>query len=487
VNSARIPVLVVDDEAPMLELLHDYLREWGFEPRLARNRVEAMAQLQTHEVPIVLTDMRLPDMDGLEFVSVVRAHAPRIEVVLMTGYYSVDSAVAAIRNGAFDYLCKPFPLERLKETMEKLRHRLKLDSEAESLEAERLEKADFHGIVGRSPVMYEVFDLLERVAFHFGTVLISGETGTGKELVARVLHRLSPVADKPFVVCNCSALVPTLVESQLFGHVRGAFTGATESRPGLFEVADGGTVFLDEVSEMTPPMQARLLRVLQSGEVQRVGTTSVRKVKVRVVTATNRDLTAEVQAGRFREDLLYRLKVIEIHLPPLRERGEDVLLLARHFVRQFAQRFGKPIAGLTRTAQAAILRYPWPGNVRELEHALERACMLCPSTQIRLEDLPPNLSEAGVNRSASNAELPLMSFEEAQRRLLAAALKETGGNRSQTAAILGVSRPTLYRLLDKFGFSGNRSAKVKGAAVVDAEDSTAGLFDSDEEKGSRVA
>ncbi len=481
-NSSRIPVLVVEDEAPMLEVLHDCLRDWGFEPRLARNHVEAMAQLQTHEVLIVLTDMRLPDMDGLEFVSVVQAHDPRIEVVLMTGYYSVDSAVAAIRNGAFDYLCKPFPLERLKETMEKLRHRIESDSEVESLEAERLEKADFHGIVGRSPAMYEVFDLVERVAFHFGTVLISGETGTGKELVARVLHALSPVADKPFVVCNCSALVATLVESQLFGHVRGAFTGATESRLGLFEVADGGTVFLDEVSEMTPPMQARLLRVLQSGEVQRVGATSVHNVKVRVVAATNRNLVAEVQAGRFREDLLYRLNAIEICLPPLRERGEDVLLLARHFVRQFAQRFGKPIRGLTRPAQAAILRYPWPGNVRELEHALERACMLCPSTQIRLEDLPPSLSEVGSGGVAHQADLPLMSFEEAQQRLLAAALQETRGNRSQTAAILGISRPTLYRLLEKFGYSSNRGPEVKPAAAVAPVTPSAARFDADEEK-----
>jgi len=457
----------VDDEPARLETLEGYLTEWGFEPRLARTGQQALEDFCSRETPIVLTDMRLPDMDGLELVSRLRDLTGKAEVILMTGYYSVDSAVAAIRRGAFDYLCKPFPPERLREALEKLRQRLQREQESESLADDRLENADFHGLVGSSPAMRQVFDLIERIAPHFSTALVSGETGTGKELVARALHALSPVANKPLVVCNCSALVPTLVESQLFGYVRGAFTGANESRAGLFEAAEGGTLFLDEVGEMTPEMQARLLRVLQSGEVQRIGSTQTRRVDVRVIAATNRDLAAEVRAGRFREDLLYRLNAMEIALPPLRERGDDVLLLARHFLRGYAQRFSKNLRGFARETEAAILRYPWPGNVRELEHAVERAAMLCPTSQIRSADLPQNLSEPLAAAPLRSAGLPLMSLEEAERSLFETALKHTKGNRSQTAAILGISRPTLYRLLKKYGAPPS-SAKARATDAGEA-------------------
>ncbi len=446
-----IPVLIVDDEPALLETLEGYLTEWGFEPRPARTGQQALETFGSQQTPIVLTDMRLPDMDGLELVSRVRNLTPEAEIILMTGYYSVDSAITAIRRGAFDYLCKPFPPERLREALEKLRQRLQREQESESLAVDRLEKADFHGLVGSSPAMRQVFDLIERIGPHFSTALVSGETGTGKELVARALHALSPVANKPLVVCNCSALVPTLVESQLFGYVRGAFTGANDSRAGLFEAADGGMLFLDEVAEMTPEMQARLLRALQSGEVQRLGSPQTRRVEVRVIAATHRDLTAEVRAGRFREDLLYRLNAMEIALPPLRERGEDVLLLARHFLHCYAERFSKKLRGFARDAEAAILRYPWPGNVRELEHAVERAAMLCPTTQVRLTDLPQNLSEPAATPPLRSAGLPLMSLKEAERRLFETAWRHTKGNRSQTAALLGISRPTLYRLLKKYG------------------------------------
>lgn len=456
-TGTRIPILVVEDEPALLETLEAHLVEWEFQPRTARTGKEALESFRAGDIPVVLTDMRLPDMDGLDLVTQLRELAPHTQVVLMTGYYSVESAVSAIRRGAFDYLCKPFPLERLRETLAKLRHHLQWEAETELLADERIGKADFHGLIGSSPGMRQVCELIARIAPHFSSVLVAGETGTGKELVARALHALSPVAAKPLVICNCSALVPTLVESQLFGYVRGAFTGATESRAGLFEAADGGTIFLDEVGELTPSMQARLLRVLESGEVQRIGSTQTRQVNVRVIAATNRDLVAAARAGTFREDLLYRLNAMELHLPPLRECGEDVLLLARHFLRRFSAQFQKDVRTLSREAQAALLRYRWPGNVRELENAVERATMLCPATQLRLADLPEPVREGTALPLPEAGTLPLMSFEQAQRELLITALKHTRGNRSQAAVILGVSRPTLYRLLEKFGLGESKT------------------------------
>jgi DNA-binding NtrC family response regulator len=444
------PVCLLDDDEAMLALLAEYLEPLGYPVFATGEPVAALERVRAGECRAVISDVKMPGMDGLEFLEKAQQINPEIHVVLLTGYYSVDAAIAAIKRGACDYLCKPVDRERLQKTLDELAEQFGRQRHVQEIEEELLDSVEFHGIVGRSPAMLEVFEMVRKVAKHYANVLITGPTGCGKELVARALHAMSPVAHQRFAVCNCSALVDTLLESQLFGHVRGSFTGATENRAGLFEYANGGAVFLDEIGEISKAMQAKLLRVLQNREIQRVGSPEVKQVEVRVIAATNRDLRAEVLAGRFREDLYYRLSMIPIRVPGLSERPSDIPILTRFFLKKYCAAYGKNIDGLTRRAQNLLARYPWPGNVRELENAIAAACMTTQNSHIDVADLPelvqrPAAADLG-DASLGWRPLPL---EEVRRQHIQRVLEMCNGNRVRAAEMLGIGRTSLYRFLKR--------------------------------------
>jgi DNA-binding NtrC family response regulator len=444
VSSAR-RVLVIDDEPQNLELIRAALTQDGLEISSADGPEEGLEIFAREHPHIVLLDLMMPRMSGMEVLERMVAADPGTNVILMTAHYSTDSAVEAIRKGAYDYLTKPLDVLSLQGRITALLEEAKQRQHTLELELELLKAYEFQGIIGRSPLMLEVFAGVRRVAPHFRNVLVLGATGTGKELVARALHRLSPVASKQLAVCNCSALVETLMESELFGYVRGAFTGATQDKVGLFEYANGGTVFLDEIGDLPLPAQAKLLRVLQNQEVQRVGSPAARKIDVHVIAATHRDLRALVKEGQFREDLYYRLSMVELHLPRLRDRKEDFPLLLRHFTQKFAAAYNKPIRGITRRAQALLARYSWPGNVRELENVLGNACMMVAGCVIDANDLPSYLT-AGT---ASLQQDGLLTLEEIQKRHVLHVLEQVGNNKARAADILDISRATLYSFLAK--------------------------------------
>ena len=370
---------------------------------------------------------------------------PAANVILITGHYSTEAAIDAIQKGACDYLTKPLDMQRLRDRIKSVLTEAEIRRKTFLLDQELLRACQFEGIVSRSPLMLDVFARIRRVAPHFRTVLLTGATGTGKELVARALHRQSPAQHDRFIAVNCSGLVDTLAESELFGYIRGAFTGALQDRAGLFESADRGTIFLDEVGELTPAVQAKLLRVLQDRQVRKVGASVSRPIDVRVVAATNRDLRAMVREGKFREDLYYRLAVVEITLPSLANRREDLPLLERHFLQKFASEYRKPISGLTRRAQSRMATYAWPGNIRELENVIGNACMMADGKFLDVDDLPEWL------RGGSNDQLSMdeayLSLEEVQRRHVLRVLETVGGNKVRAAEILGVGRATIYQLL----------------------------------------
>jgi DNA-binding NtrC family response regulator len=447
---ASLCACILDDDPQMVELLTEQLERMGFRSAGTTNPEEALEHIRHGRCQVVVTDLKMPGMNGLEFLQKAQELDPDVRVILMTGYYSLESAVEAIKSGAYDYLPKPVDTARLEKSLAEIaalehrRHRIR------EIEETLLSQLNFHGIVGRSPAILEQFELAQKIARHYSTALITGPTGSGKEVMARALHEMSPVARERFVVCNCSALMESLLESQLFGHVRGAFTGATESRAGLFEYAHGGTLFLDEIGEMSPGMQARLLRAIQNREIQRVGSPSVRKIDVRVIAATNRDLRTEVAAGRFREDLFYRLSTIHIRVPSLAERAEDISLLAQYFLRKYSQSYGKKFQGFTRRAQAVLLQHSWPGNVRELENVVAAACLTSSSEVLDLRDLPAEFRETLSPRRASAARdwqpLPL---DEVRRQHIERVLEMCNGNRVRAARILGIGRTSLYRFLKR--------------------------------------
>lgn len=438
-------VLVIDDEPQQLELVRAALTQDGIEIFSANGPEEGLEIFAREHPHIVLLDLMMPTMSGMEVLERMVATDPGANVILMTAHYSTDSAVEAIQKGAYDYLTKPLDVLSLQARIATLLAEAKQRQHTLELELELLKAYEFQGIIGRSPLMLEVFAGIRRVAPHFRNVLVLGPTGTGKELVARALHRLSPVASRELAVCNCSALVETLLESELFGYVRGAFTGATQDKIGLFEYANSGTVFLDEIGDLPLPAQAKLLRVLQNQEVQRVGSPATRKIDVRVIAATHRDLRALVREGKFREDLYYRLSMVEIHLPRLRDRKEDFPLLLRHFTRKFASSYNKPISGITRRAQTLLARYSWPGNVRELENVLGNTCMMVTGGVIDVSDLPEYLSAS----AASPQEEGLLTLEEIQKRHVLHVLEQVGNNKARAAEVLNISRATLYSFLAK--------------------------------------
>src|SRR3989454_3751606 len=444
-----LTICILDDEAAVLEMLQSTVEQMGYPTLTTTAPEEALEHIQAGRCRVVLSDIKRPAMDGLAFLERVLEHDPGVYVILMTGFYSVDSAIEAVRRGAYDYLCKPVDRARLKKNLDELSELFSQRRRIRELEERLLPDLEFHGIVGKSPAMLEVFDLARKVAKHYTNALLTGPTGTGKELVAQAIHQLSPVAQNRFAVCNCSALVDTLLESQLFGHVRGAFTGATDTRPGLFEYADGGTVFLDEVGEMSLPMQVKLLRVIQNREIQRVGSPEVRHVEVRLIAATNRDIRAEVLAGRFREDLFYRLSTIQIRVPSLAERLEDIPLLLHFFLKKYNEAYGKKISGLTRRAQTLLLQHSWPGNVRELENVISSACINATTDFVDIADLPEHLQKPG-GHGGKGAEtwLPL-SLDEVRQVHIRRVLEMCQGNRVRAAQILGIGRTSLYRYLKR--------------------------------------
>jgi DNA-binding NtrC family response regulator len=444
-GSNTVKLLAIDDDPQDLEVIANGLTRENLEILTAENAesgFEAFVQVRPR---VVLLGLAEPATQAELLERLIRTD-PGLSVILIAAHYSAESAVEAIHKGACDYLTKPLNIQGLRERIASLLAEADVRTKTLSLDQELLEACQFQDIVSRSPLMLDVFSKIRRVAPHFRTALITGATGTGKELVARALHRLSSAADK-FVVCNCSALVENLAESELFGYVKGAFTGASQDRAGLFENASGGVIFLDEIGELSPGIQAKLLRVLQDHRVRRVGSSTARDVEVRVIAATNRNLRTMVREGRFREDLYYRLAVVEIGLPTLANRREDLPLLERYFVEKFAREYKKPVAGLTRRAQSRMATYPWPGNVRELENVIGNACMMTDGKFIDINDLPERIRGQQSDELATDE--ALFSLEEIQRRHVMRVLERVGGNKARAAEILGVGRATIYQLLSR--------------------------------------
>ena len=455
-----IDICVVDDDPSMLEMLSEMLASFGYRCLATSEPEEALKYVGTGKCRIVLSDLKMPGMSGLKFLERALREDPGAYVLLMTGFYSIESAIEAIKHGAYDYLPKPIDRQRLKKTLGDLAEQFDRRRRIHVLEQRLVTDLEFHGIVSRSPAMVDVFEMARKIAPHYVNVLLVGPTGSGKELVAHAIHQISPVANQRFAICNCSAIVDTLLESQLFGHVRGAFTGANETRAGLFEYANGGTVFLDEVGETSLAMQAKLLRVIQNREIQRVGSPEVRRVDVRLIAATNRDLRAEVAAGRFREDLFYRLSTIQIRIPSLTQRLEDIPALITFFIKKYNAAYGKQIQGLTRRAQIILLQHGWPGNVRELENVISSASLVALNDFIDVHDLPEHLQKPAraVGLDKSWRPLPL---DEVRNEHIDRVLELCAGNRVRAAQMLGIGRTSLYRYL-------KREGKVRSAAGVPA-------------------
>jgi DNA-binding NtrC family response regulator len=440
-------LVIIDDDPANIKFARFILANEGLEIHSATDAQGGMALIRRVRPQIVLLDLVMPGVQGMEVLEEILEFDPGIDVILMTGYYSTESAVEAIQKGAADYFPKPFSAERLRGKINQIKEDSKHRQRSLMLENELLENFEFDGMIGRSPLMLELVSKIRRIAPHFRSVLVTGPTGVGKELVARALHRLSPGQKGNFVALNCSSISETLAESELFGHVKGAFTGASQDKVGVFEYAEGGVVLLDEIGEMPLPLQAKLLRVLQNQELQRVGSPAVRKVSVRVVAATNRDLPEMVSQGKFREDLYFRLCMIELKVPSLAERREDLPILQRHFLKSFAAQYKKPLAGLTRRAQTLLAKYSWPGNVRELENVIGHACMMTESDVIDVRDLPPQIQNL---RSAENEESEAeRSLDQVVRLHAQRVLAHVGGNKVRAAEILGISRTYLYELLKK--------------------------------------
>lgn len=435
-------------------MLRTMLRSWGYAVSEAADGDEALNLVRERAFDAVLTDVRMARMDGIHTLKSVLEYNPALPVVLMTAYSSVETAVEALRLGAYDYLVKPLDFEILRHTLRQAIEHSRLSVENRELRRQLSEAAARPGILGRSPAMLAMQETIATVAPTEATVLITGESGTGKELVARALHSGSARADKPMVTVNCAALGENLLESELFGHEKGSFTGADRRREGRFVQANGGTLFLDEIGEMPLPLQAKLLRALQEGEVQRVGSDAPLTVDVRVLAATNRDLREEVARRRFREDLYFRLNVISLEVPPLRDRGEDIPVLAAHFLERFAGRNRKSIRGFSPQAVDSLLRYAWPGNVRELENAVERAVILCNGDLITRRELPAAITEAASPEEASSAAVGALAglpLDELERRAIGETLRCTGDNKSEAARQLGITRATLHNKLRKYG------------------------------------
>ncbi|MBN6046670.1 sigma-54-dependent response regulator transcription factor ZraR [Citrobacter sp. ku-bf4] len=438
---AKIDILVVDDDVSHCTILQALLRGWGYGVALAYSGRAALEQVREHVFDLVLCDVRMAEMDGIETLKEIKALNPAIPVLIMTAFSSVETAVEALKTGALDYLIKPLDFDNLQTTLENaLAHTRGSVSELPSVSASQF------GMVGKSPAMQQLLSEITMVAPSDATVLIHGDSGTGKELVARALHASSARSDKPLVTLNCAALNESLLESELFGHEKGAFTGADKRREGRFVEANGGTLFLDEIGDISPMMQVRLLRAIQEREVQRVGSNQTISVDVRLIAATHRCLAEEVNAGRFRQDLYYRLNVVTIEMPSLRQRREDIPLLAEHFLERFAGRNRKVVKGFTPRAMDLLIHYDWPGNIRELENAIERSVVLLTGEYISERELPLAIASQPIPLIGTQDIQPLVEVE---KEVILAALEKTGGNKTEAARQLGITRKTLLAKLSR--------------------------------------
>ncbi len=447
-NEHSDAILVVDDEPAMRDLVHDVLEEEGHRVTLAGSGQEALKHLAEAQYAVVLTDLRMRGMQGMELMAEIKRDYPDVNVILMTAFGSVETAVKAMKEGATDYLVKPIKTEELIRVTERAVREAGLRQEVARLRREVHKEYSFHQILGKSKPIREVFDLIRRVADSPTNVLITGESGTGKELVAKAIHYNSNRRDAPFVPVNCAAIPEALLESELFGHMKGSFTDAKADKRGLFEEAQKGTVFLDEISELPLMLQAKILRAIQEREIRRVGATRSIPVDVRIIAATNLALSEEVKAKRFREDLYYRLNVIEIRIPPLRERREDIPLLVEAFLKKCAEAGRLQARGISEPALALLVDYAWPGNVRELENVVERAMTLARGERIVPEDLPMTIQGArGDRRILDEAAERTLTLEEVEKEYILRILEKTGGNKYQAAQVLGIDRKTLYRKL----------------------------------------
>jgi len=456
----KAKVLIVDDDKSMCELLAEGLVQHGYETRWSASAHGALAQLAEHHFDVVLTDINMRDMSGLELCQKATEAHPQLPVIVITAFGSMETAVQAIRVGAYDFITKPFDIEVVAIAIERAVKHGVLTREVQRLQRAVDESRRFDELLGASPAMKEVYDLLERVGESESTVLVSGESGTGKELVARALHRRSKRSAGPFVAINCAAMPEQLLESELFGHTKGAFTDARSARPGLFVQAKGGTIFLDEIGDMPVGLQPKLLRALQERTVRPVGGDTETPIDVRVVAASNRDLETAIEERKFREDLYYRINVIHVELPPLRARGADVLLLATHYLQHFAAQSQKEVRSLDAEAAEKLSAYAWPGNVRELANCMERAVALTRNESIGIGDLPEKIRSYRTSHVLVAATDPseLVPMEEVEKRYILRVLEAVGGNKTLAAQVLGLDRKTLYRKLDRYGSERNASS-----------------------------
>jgi DNA-binding NtrC family response regulator len=453
-------ILVVEDEEKLRRVMQLQLQSAGFETDLAGSAEDALRCVD--RAGLVITDLRLPGMDGLEFLSLIRRQNSQTPVIVMTAFGTVENAVEAIKSGAFDFLMKPFSLDHLMAVINKALEVRALRDENRKLREELGFRYEFDNIIGRSAQMQEIFATIERVAPTRATVLLAGESGTGKDLIARAIHHHSPRHDRPFIKINCTAIPENLMESELFGYEKGAFTGATTSKPGKFEVAHTGTVFLDEIGDVPTAIQVKLLRVLQERCFERLGSNKTQHIDVRVVAATNQDLRAALEQGTFREDLYYRLNVVPLNLPPLRTRKEDIPFLAEHFVRKFARDTGCQVDRITDAAMQKLVRYEWPGNVRELENVIERSMVLCTGTQLDAADI--KLDDArrarGANGGGDDFLPPGVTLEQHEQNIIREALRRANGNKSMAARMLGLTRNALRYRLAQMGMDTEGEAKA---------------------------
>jgi len=449
-------ILIVDDEESFRHMLSVILKKEKYEVETASNGEEALQKVISTPFDQILCDIRMPQMDGLEFLKEVQKAGVESTIIMMSAYGTIDTAIEAMKLGAYDYISKPFKTDEIILTLRKAEEREQLRRENQLLRREVLREYSFENIVSKNAKMKEIFEVIKKVAPYKSTILIMGESGTGKELVARALHYNSDRSKRPFVAVNCGAIPENLLESELFGHVKGAFTDAIRTKRGLFEEADGGTLFLDEIGELPPQLQVKLLRVLQEGEIRRVGESRPIKVDVRIISATVKDLAREVNEGRFRDDLFYRLNVLPIHIPPLRERREDIPLLIEHFIKKFTQSTNKKVVGIDSKALEVLMNYKWSGNVRELENTIERAVVLADGENIMLENLPPEIREF----KEEEVSLPPVAEEEysikkasriLETNLIKKALKKTKGNHTHAARLLEISHRALLYKIKEYG------------------------------------
>jgi len=471
----RYRLLIVDDEADGRDALAELAQRWGYEVLTAGDGTEALRRAIEWHPDVLLTDLVMPNMDGLWLLRALRAELPDVPVLLLTGRGTVQTAVQAIKEGAYDFIEKPIDPSRLRMVLERALEKKETMREVQLLRRSLAAMAPGTDLIGQGPTMHEVVELVKKVAASNASVVVTGESGTGKEVVARAIHGLSPRKDKPFVALNCSAIPATLIESELFGYERGAFTGAEQRRLGNFEMAHGGTLFLDEIGELPLEMQGKFLRVLEERRLRRLGGKGEVEVDVRVLCATNRDLREETRAGRFREDLYFRLHVFTIRLPPLRDRKEDIPLLVQHFIGKFAGETGKHVHGATPAAMEVLQAYGWPGNIRELRNTVERAMILVDGDMIGEEHLPPDMRPRGGGAGEAPLRLPEgLRLKEVEKQYILSSLRRNRGNKARTADQLGISEKTLYNKLHRYAARARAQAGDGGPDDLEAGEDAEG-------------